>query len=168
MPDDTFIEDEETEQLLERADTLRGDVRDKILDIVMNQQKPWQQLSEMDQRQVISNANATARTLVRDAVRLIATKGERFIEGTLDQFTAKDEIKATVIISGHAAGRDHLFTGVKGRVLLVLLDDDELMGEQTEAAAQPDQPALPLEEAADKAVFDQTAAGAESAEPSDD
>lgn len=148
MLDGHEFQDDET--LLARSDTLRGDVRDAVLNLIKGLKKPWAKTSEIDQAQIISDADRLARRLAGDAVRLIASRGEdKFLEGQLDQFTAKDAIKATVSFSGHAQGRDFLFDGVGGRVLLVLLDDEEIMGETAAAEPEADQPAL----------FDQTDAG---------
>lgn len=160
MPDDRdFIDEELAEEvLLLSADTLRGDVRDAILDQIKHLKKPFQQLSEMEQEMVISHADKIARNLCRQAVRLVAAEGNVQIEATIDSVQVKDGLKITMAASGLALNRHELTDHVKKRAFIVLIDDENHDGEQQPATAEPDQGRLALAED-DGPVMDKSAHG---------
>lgn len=142
------------------ADTLRGDIRDVMLDRVKNLRKPWPQMSEYEQAEIIAGFDRVAKKLVRDAVRIVAAENQVEVSATLEQVAIKDGIKATLTLSRHAQGRHELADAVGQEILIVVLDSERHDGERAEAKADPDQPGLPID---DKPVFDTTANGADQA-----
>ncbi len=148
-----------------QADTLRGDIRDVMLDRIKNMRKPWAQMSNYEQSETIAGFDRVAKKLVRDAVRLVAAENQVEVTATLEQVAIKDGIKATLTLSRHAQGRHELADAVGQEILIVVLDSDRHDSERREAKADPDQNPLPLGDDAgdDKPVFDTTTNGADQA-----
>lgn len=144
------------------SETLKGDVRDWLLDRIKHLPRPWQQMSEQEQRDLIYSAEEAAADLVRRTVRIIAAEGRIAITAQLEQVTVKDGIKAVVTMSKHDAFRHELVDAQGKDVLIVVADASQHMGQQAEA--QPDnlnEPGLPLDD--DKPVFDNTTQGRDAA-----
>jgi hypothetical protein len=140
------------------SETLKGDVRDWLLDRVKHIQKPWQQMSEQEQRDMIFAAEDAAGNLVRNAVRIIAAEGRKVITAQLEQVTVKDGIKAVCTLSKHDPFRHELVDAQGKDVLIVVADASAHMGQQDDA--KPDnlrEPGLPLDN--DQPVFDNTSHG---------
>ena len=130
--------------------TLSGDVRDFLLHRLRDaqDQRPWSDRSEADQRATISAATTAAEQLVRQVVALVANHGLPAIGGVLEGVTAKNGLKATISLSGRnevevmsmlkaAAGY-----GSKA-VTVVLADADSYLEERAPVAINKDQPPLP-------------------------
>lgn len=142
------------------AETLKGDIRDWLLDRVKHIPKPWQAMSEQEQRDMIYSVEEAAVDLIRRAVRIIAAEGRMAITAQLEQVTVKDGIKAVVTLSKHDPFRHELVDAQGKDVLIVVADASSHMGQQDEA--RPDnlrEPGLPLDGDDDKPVFDNTAQG---------
>lgn len=142
--------------------TLKGDIRDWLLDRLKQQQKPWEQMSEAEQADLIAQAEMAAGDMVRRAVRMIAAEGRKVIVAQLEQVTVKDGIKAVVTLSKHDACRHDLVDAQGKDVLIVVADAGDYMGAKGEAVPDADSPGLPLED--DKPVFDNTTQGRAAAE----
>lgn len=143
---------EMTEDEIELAsETLVGDVRDFLLDRVKGIQKPWEKMSEYDQRDQIYAAESAARTLVRKSVKMIAAEGRKVITGNLEQVTVKDGIKAVITLSKADECRHELIDSCGQAVLVVVADTESFSGEREEAIPDPDQPEL-IDETAQEAA----------------
>lgn len=132
-------------------ETMTGDLRDAVLTIIHTLQKPWQQMSEKEQRACVESVEKRVVAIVGDAVRLIAADGRRTIEGKLEQITVKDGFKAVVTMSKDHALRLQAIDSVGKGVLMVVADAGEYKGEKAAAKIDKDQRALPLN---DKPVAD--------------
>lgn len=161
-PDD-FAEEVSEDTIDLAADSLTGDIRDTMLEWFRHRPKPWQQMSEAEQRNLAQEADHKARALVGKAVRLIAGDGRNVVTATLDQVTVKNGIKAALSIDRHSEHRHDLVDAQGKVVLLMVADDKPYQGERRPVQVDRDQPGLPLgggnDTADDKPVFDGTDAG---------
>ncbi len=127
------------------VETLTGDLRDWLLGHLRNMPKPWQQLSEAEQKDRIYAAESAARDFVRKGVNLIAAHGHDKVTVDVGKFTVKDgSIKAEFVAA--ATDDNLLLIRHAGRAVLVLADPEVFTGERAPAAADPDEPELPIEE----------------------
>jgi len=119
------------------VETLYGDVRDEILREFKLMQKPWQQMNEDEQGQLIHRADHLADMLVRRAVDLVAERGLPALPIKVGKFTVDgSDIKGTfecyadddaLLRMRHLAG---------ARAMFVLASPDAYSGERKEA--EPD------------------------------
>lgn len=143
------------ESLIE-ADTLAGDIRDCLLDIVKTRPKPWSQLTEAEQNDVARALEYAARDLVTKTVEAIAAKQAENnpIRAILQSYVEKDEIKASLKIK--ALGEEDAEAAVvslhkaRGKVVMITLASaQDFMGERGEFEAEPDQNGLDFEAGSD-------------------
>jgi hypothetical protein len=120
------------EKTIELAtDTLRGDVRDKILSEFKAIPKSWQTSSEDEQSRLINRAQDVANTLVRRAIDIVAAKGLPALPITVGKLT---------IDGGECKGAFECYAGddellrirhLQGaRAMFVLASPDAFNGEQ--------------------------------------
>lgn len=126
--------------------TMSGDIRDFLLDRLKTMQKPWEQMTENEQSDVIHAATEASLNLVKRVVVLVASEGRKAIVGNLLQVTRKDTIKAVVEFAKTDQLRHELFDAQGTAVLLVVADTSAFIGEKGEAKANPDQAALDINE----------------------
>ncbi len=156
MIEDTYENDDETTNQVEavdpsvESDTMFGDVRDAILDRIRNLQKPWQQMTEREQRDMVESVSIVARSLVSRAVALVSKDGRRTIEAQIESVTIKDGVKAVLKCSKKADDIHELSECVGSLVLVVTNSAENYMGEKAPAKVDPDQPQLPVEEEDDQ------------------
>ncbi|HRI77385.1 MAG TPA: hypothetical protein PLX33_10410 [Alphaproteobacteria bacterium] len=143
-------------------ETMTGDLRDVVLDIVRTLPKPWQQLTENEQRSLADDINARCERAVSRCVRTIAADGRKVIAGTLEQVTIKDGIKAVVKMNKHDEQRHSVFDSQGLAVLMVVSDAAEYTGERAPPDIQADQSHLALGDSDDDdtPVADNTRAAA--------
>jgi hypothetical protein len=146
--------DDVNKTALERGDfsdlataTLYGDVRDALLDRIKTLQKPWAQLGQFEQIELIRDCQKLARHLVVGAVDLVAANGWVIMQATLESCTVKDGIKGVLQMSRHDPQRHALVDAVGKRVFVTLADVEEHMGEKAEAKPDAQEPRLPLGDA---------------------
>lgn len=123
-----------------RTDTLVGDLRDIILSRLRAMPKPWTVMSEAEQQDMIYGVENAARTLVNDAVNLIASNGNPCVRAMVEQAVFKDGLKVVLSASKHDERRHELADAVGASVLVVITDAAKYGGEQSPARPDPDQP----------------------------
>lgn len=141
------IPEERVQQLIDSS-TLMGDLRTAILDRLRAMPKPYTVMSEVEQQDMIDGVENVARDLVTRACTLIASNGRTAISATLEQCTVKDGIKAVLKLPRSDAHRDQLIDSVGGVVLIVVADSSRYMGQKAPDKPTPQEPALPLTDAA--------------------
>lgn len=124
------------------AETLRGDVRDFILDRVRNIRKPWNTLSEDEQSDQIHAADDAAKALVEKVALLVASEGRKVVVANVEQVVFKDSVKAVLTLSKQSEYRHELADAVGCQVLVVCTGIEDLQGEKDAAKAEPDQTSL--------------------------
>ena len=125
------------------ADTLRGDVRDSLLDWIKANPKPWSQMGEADQRALAGAANRYAGTLVREVCKLVAANERPCIVATLTEYKEKDGVEAKLKLPSRGEVVAQLHEACGREVLIVTSGAEEYMGE---AEIDSDQPALGIGE----------------------
>lgn len=143
--------------------TLSGDIRDFLLTWIRNMQKPFEQMSESDQRDLIDAVEGSARELVGGVISVVSGRGFEKAFVKLGKFSVGDGIEAKLITDrsernllnfNDFAGRSAMlifadpaeFDGARGpaRVFKRQRDIEEEIADQKEA------------EVSDKAVAEKT------------
>ena len=126
-------------------DTLVGDVRDLMLSRIRQMRKPWQQMSEAEQRDTAEGIASGARHLVRKTVRLLSTYEWPHCVVTLGEVKIKGEkgIEAKIGAANVEENRNVLGDYVGQFAMLVMVDSETFMGTRGEVQIDPDQPELP-------------------------
>jgi hypothetical protein len=136
----------------------RGDLRDAMLEAFKRRPKPWSQMLEKEQRDVISALNNGAELIVQKIARLIASAGRVQIAATVDSVTIKDGIKATVKAPYTADNLHNLGSAQGKQILIVVADAGDYMGQRREPKATPDQAPLIPDDQSDLANVTDTGA----------
>lgn len=134
------------------ADTMKGDLRDMLLDRIKNLPKPWQQMTEQQQKDMVWSIERAVEGAITQAVEIIAADKRPVIKATLEKCTVKDGIDATLKLSKHDPQRHSLIDATGATVMIAVASADDFMGEREPAKTDPDEP-----------VFDGTEQGADAA-----
>lgn len=133
------------------VETLTGDFRDFLLGHLRDMKKPWAQMSEREQNDKIYAATNAARSAIGAAVNLIAAHGFEKVHVQVGKFTVKDgQIKAEFTTT--ATDESLISIRHAGSAVLVLADPAVFEGEKSAAQADPDEPALPMDDEQDEAA----------------
>ena len=163
MPDGFSAADDLCGLSLDRADKLRGDLRDIVMTPIKTLQKPWAQMTEAEQRDLAYSVDQRCRTLISALVMILSAEERKVVLTTVDTcgIDAKGRIISKLVASRTAEHRHDLMDAQGMEVLIVLADPDQHLGadDAPDVHATKDQPELPLDD--DAPVFDQTDAGRE-------
>ncbi|HRE42769.1 MAG TPA: hypothetical protein PKY87_02235 [Terricaulis sp.] len=124
------------------AKHLAGQIGDFLLDQVKHARhmKPWNQLKEYEQRQLINAAGDLGREIVTAAVQSIAGKGFESIDATLETFTGKGGSELSFKLNAPLSAANMVKLANKGQIVqLVFADAATFMGAMN-AKPEPDQP----------------------------
>lgn len=152
-PEPAFEEEEfdpEIERLLqiaERAEfeagTLTGDLRDAMLEMFRNRKKPWDMLSETEQRTIAQGLDNVARLFLRKAVVVVAEQDAPSVHAKLSGFNIKDgAIKGTFTAVGDIESVTRLFALDGHEVILLSADSRPFHGQRRDPDIDPDAPEL--------------------------
>lgn len=119
--------------------TLVGDLRDKVLGIVRTQQKPWQQLTEAQQKETVDLVVKQCTDLVQKAVKIIAANGRHSMRAKLEHISIKKLIEGKITVHNTKENRDLLGDASGLDILLVTSDATQFEGERKGVDIQPDQ-----------------------------
>lgn len=125
-------------------ETLRGDIRDRILDNIARQMPCWTKLSEHEQTVFIKRADAIALDVVRESTRIAAHSGFPHLVVTLGKWAVRDGIKLEVGADGSVDEIMALANHGRPNAVLVLADPSAFFGQRADAVADKDQPDLPI------------------------
>lgn len=146
--------------------TLRGDIRDAMLDVCRHtlRAKSYDQLGEDEQRAVANRMDTAAGDMVRGAVELLANRGSGSVMGALTKATATDKgVKLEVVVVGEPAEEFAAFKLRGHRVVVASSDSLAADGERAPVEITPDQPGLPLGEKSRRMTADETKAAQDTA-----
>lgn len=132
----------------DRAEVLRGQVRDAVLAKLRSLEKPFAQLSESEQRTMTQQVDLFARTMLVDVVDCVAAHGFAVIRGNMEQAVVKDGVKIVIKAMVNDDDMASLVHAVKKNVAIVVADVDAFLGEKGPARIDPDQKELPVTTAA--------------------
>lgn len=131
------VTDHDIENLASK--TLTGDVRDFLLDRLKTQKKPWEAMSESEQRDAINQCKDAALNLVKNTVKIISSAGRKVIEAVVESMTVKDGIKATLKCT-NTFDALHELGGATGQIVLIVTSGvEDFTGEKAPATPTPDQ-----------------------------
>lgn len=129
-------------------DTLKGDLRDALLSRFRMAKKPWEQMSEMEQRDLVSGMEMAAGHLVRETVKILTTHEFPHVVvklGEMKVMGGDKGIEAKIATTNISYNREVLGDAIGTMVQIVMVDSDQFMGQRAEAKVEPDQGALPLD-----------------------
>jgi hypothetical protein len=137
----TFAKEKITDAEVKVAtETLVGDLRDYILDQFKNRQKPWQQMSESEQRDTAEQIQKNAKDVVAKVVKLIAENGRKTIVAHLHDFKVYKGVITAKITTKKTADTLLEFSESQQKTVLVIASDSaEFEGERAPVAIDPDQ-----------------------------
>lgn len=121
---------------------IAGGIRDYMLKRYQEYKKPWDGLSESEQRSLSTELGERAKELVREAIRVTAAKGFPVLTAKLEQITVKDGIKGVLQLSQIDPERHILIDAVGSHVMVICADKEEYYGEVADAEITPDTPVL--------------------------
>lgn len=122
--------------------TLRGDLRDALLEVFKHRPKPWSACSEMEQRDIVGALDDVAEKLINKAARIIASEGSDAVSATLESVTMKDGLKITAKAVFSLDGVDMLAGAQGGEILIVNSDSRRMMRHRAPVKIDKDQPEL--------------------------
>lgn len=122
-------------------DTLYGDVRDALVTRFQHTKKPWEQMTEQEQREVVEAFGTTARHMIRGVVSLMTDYAFPRAVVTLGQVNIKDKkvIEAKITcqniedyrsVLGEAVGEDMILLAVDSDVFMAQRGDFPTKGQQ--------------------------------------
>ncbi len=119
-------------------ETLTGDIAAFLIDRLRQFPKPYQQMSENEQKEQCEMAKEAARNLVSNAVNIVASAGRKTVKAKLIKYSVKDGCK--VELDGAKSIAGELADVVGETVLIVTNTDDEFVSGENKVKADPDQP----------------------------
>ncbi len=126
------------------AETIGKDLLSALIDELRLLPKPWIQLPQDKQNDVIDRLRKRVETNVGMAVHIITGANRTTVLGKLDQITSKNGIKAVFTIDKNTAGRYELLDA-EGQDCLIVLDGAESYTCGMESVTgEPDQRAMDL------------------------
>ena len=125
------------------ADTLRGDVRDSLLDWLKATPKPWSQMAQAEQHNLADAADRFARTLVKEVCQIVASNERPCIVAQLVEYKEKDGVEAKLKLASKGEVVAALHEACGREVLLVTSGYEEFSGQAADAEIDADQPAFP-------------------------
>lgn len=136
---------EATEDAVFQAETLRGDVQNKIMDDVVRRMPGWVKMSEREQRDVINSTARIASDMVREAVKIVAHRDFPHMIVSLGKWTVKEGIKLEVSGSDSVEEITKLASNGGKQAILVFASVSGFMGSRGEPQADKDEPELPID-----------------------
>lgn len=126
--------------------TFLGDLMEMVLQELKLVQKPWQELSERQQKEILFRIERQAKAMTRKAIAILAAGDHTTVKAAVDSVTFKDGAKAVLkSVIGSGQGFHTLADCAnEGAHVLVVLPDDSIADQEHEHEADPDQGELPV------------------------
>ena len=112
---------------------------DSLLTHIKMLRRPWQEMTETEQEDVIEALRKGVLDSTQKAVRQIASNGAIAVPGTLEVVNIKDWVKATVKVSRYSENIPELFEATGKEVLIVCSGNAVYDKGIDEIEADPDQ-----------------------------
>lgn len=126
--------------------TLSGDVRDALLGRIRTLQKPWQAMTESEQREVNAGVDQAARELVRLVVQVVQQHEHPVVHVEVGAVKIDKGVEVKLSASSTVENITALAEHGKRAAVLVLADPDQFIGERAPAEVTPDQADLIAEQ----------------------
>lgn len=168
LPGDGGIREEEVTQATEALEAMAeaidlGEDRGAIVarataflvELFKARPKPWGQMSQAEQRDVVAALETNAKELVRRIAETVAKNGAEPVRCLLEGYTEKDGIKATLKVKPMDEDEEEAAVlalhRARGKfVLLTVASADDYHSTPARDESQPDQPALGFEAGTDE------------------
>ena len=124
------------------ADTLRGDIRDSVLNWFKAQPKAWPFLSEREQKDLADAVDAFSYGLIKKAAKIIAAGERPTIVARLVEYREKDGVEAKLKLASTGEVVAQLHEAVGQDVLVVATGAADFSGQRGDADIDPDQRGL--------------------------
>ena len=145
--------DDETTAVQIASETMKGDLRDMLLDRIKALPKPWQQMNESEQRDLAYGVESAVTSAIIKAVQIIAADKRPVIMASLEKVVIKDGIDAQIHLSKNDPQRHELADAVGATLMIAVAHAADYMGEKEPAKTEPDEPT----------IFDKTGNGQDAA-----
>lgn len=134
------------------AATLKGDVRDKFLEVIKRLPRTWQEMTEAQKRDAVHAVESLSSYIIIEACETMAAGGRQTIVGSLKTYSQKEnEVTAQVKFLGSWDVIAALHHACGSTVQLVAVNDEDFKGQRAGVGVEPDQ----------GSVFDATEQGAD-------
>jgi len=134
--------------------TMLGDLMKCVIEQVKVLPKPWDALSENEQRDYLDRVELQVADAVRQAIRIITSQGHNMVPAKVDSVTYKDGCKVVLKAVGGIENTIHL-AEAEGQFVNVIIPAAELLNGSGKPQPEPDQRGLELgEEYDDSATLD--------------
>lgn len=114
---------------------------DAAMTEVRNLKRPWVEMSEDDQDEVLERLTKRTKTAVRETIQILATRGVHHVMAELEQITVKKEAKAILVLPRGSMDQD-LLDAIGQPVFLVVGGNFSAVEEIEKPAPDPQQPDL--------------------------
>lgn len=126
--------------------TMLGDLMKVVVEQLKALPKPWQSLSESEQGHFLGRIELQCADAVRQAIRIIAAKGQINVPATVESVTFKDGVKAVLKLVSATEGSLDLALAAGHIVAIIIPQGDHLVEGDGKPEPEPDQRALSLGE----------------------
>jgi len=126
------------------AETMLGDLMECVIMNCRELPRPWQSMSETEQEVFINRIRLQCSSATRQAINIIAARGNVTIAATVESVTFKDGIKAVLKVNADCEGRHDLADAEGQLVLLAVSKASDLLEEHDLPQAEPNQKSIPL------------------------
>lgn len=123
--------------------TLLGDLMKCVIEQVKELPKPWQALSENEQRDFLDRVDLQVADAVRQAIAIISSRGHINVPAKIESVTYKDGCKVVLKAIGDIANTIHL-AEAEGQIVGVIISAEDLLADAGKPAPEPDQRGLEL------------------------
>lgn len=135
-----------TDPIVKSTETMLGDLMHVVIDLAKQLPKPWQQLSESDQRTWLGTVQLKCEDTIGEAIRLLASKDWPSTTATVDTVTFKPGgVKAALKIAHATQGAHEIADCAGQQVLIIICDPEEFTGGDGKPEAEPDQKPIPMQ-----------------------
>lgn len=114
---------------------------DAALSEVKALKRPWQEMTEDQQDDVLDRITKQVKAAVRETIRLLAARGVHHVVAELEQITVKKGAKAVLVLPKGSMDQD-LLDAVGQQVILVVGSELKAADEIEKPKPDPDQPDL--------------------------
>ena len=126
---------------------MQGDLMRSVIDLAKALPKPWEQLTEAQQRDWLNTVALQCEDTIRSAITLLASKDWPATNATVDTVTFKPGgVKAALKIAHATQGAHEIADCAGQQVLIIICDPDEFTGDKGKPQPEPDQKVIPISE----------------------
>ncbi len=125
-------------------ETLTGDIRNYLIERYRMLPKPWEQMTESEQEDLVETAEKAAHHLVNQAINIIVSDGFKSIYAELDKVVVKDGIQAILKASKDSEYRHDLMDAQGASVRIIIVDTEEFEGESSPVKIDKNEPEFDL------------------------